>query len=74
MKLYENKEKGLYEQASKIEDEIDKLTDKMDKNHIIRMNQGICTPIVGAQYMALATNTERIADHLFNIGKITNEF
>ena len=74
MKLYENKEEGLYEQALKIEDEIDKLTDKMDKNHIIRMNQGICTPIVGAQYMALATNTERIADHLFNIGKITNEF
>lgn len=74
MKLYESKEDGLYEQASAIEDEIDTLTDKMDKNHIIRMNQGICTTIVGAQYMALATNTERIADHIFNIGKITNSF
>lgn len=74
MHMYEDKTLALYDEASAIEDEIDTLTDKMDKNHIIRMNQGICTPIVGAQYMALATNTERIADHIFNIAKIAREF
>ena len=73
MNMYENLDCDLYEQASVIENEIDILTDKMDKNHITRMNQGICTPIVGAQYMALATNTERIADHLFNIGKMVRD-
>ena len=72
MRLYEGKDKNAYDEASDLENEIDILTERMDQNHIIRMNEGICTPIVGAQYMALATNTERIADHLFNIAKITN--
>lgn len=67
---YDKKDKSLYDEASDIENEIDFLTERMDQNHIIRMNEGICTPSVGAQYMALATNTERIADHLFNIAKI----
>jgi len=73
IQMYEDKKTELYEESSEIENEIDILTEKMDKNHITRMNAGICTPIVGDQYMALATNTERIADHIFNIGKIVNE-
>ncbi len=73
MNMYRTKDKEAYQKASDIESEIDVLTDKMDKNHITRMNEGICTPMVGAQYMALATNTERIADHMFNIAKIVKE-
>lgn len=73
MSLYETNDRSLYELSSQLENEIDILTEKMDKNHIIRMNQGTCTPLVGAKYMALATNTERIADHIFNIGKIAKD-
>ena len=58
-----------YFEAEKIEDEIDKITSRMGENHIIRLNEGTCTPITGAQYLELANNSERIADHFINVGK-----
>jgi phosphate uptake regulator len=33
------------------------------------MEKGICTPSVGAQYLELSSNAERIADHMINIAK-----
>jgi len=43
-------------------------------NHIveeaeIRLNEGTCTPVTGAQYLELANNSERVADHIINVGK-----
>ena len=34
-----------------------------------RMEKGICTPSVGAQYLELSSNAERMADHMINIAK-----
>ena len=65
----QNDEKAL-EEAYRIEDEIDRITARMDENHIIRLNEGICTAIAGSQYMSLASNSERIADHFINVGKM----
>lgn len=62
------------EEANKIEDEIDIITEKMAKNHIKRLNQGICTPLVGAQYLSLASNAERVADHYINVAKVIKEW
>lgn len=58
-----------YEIAEEIEEKIDAITDRMGENHIIRLNEGTCTPITGAQYLELANNSERIADHFINVGK-----
>lgn len=58
-----------FDRAEQIEDEIDKLTDVMGQNHIDRLVRGVCTPSVGAEYLSLAQNSERIADHLINMGK-----
>lgn len=58
-----------YEEAEKIEEQIDAITDRMGDNHIIRLNAGTCTPLTGAQYLELANNSERIADHFINVGK-----
>ena len=55
--------------ANRIEDEIDDYTDLMEKNHIERLVRGVCTPSVGAEYLSLAQNAERVADHLTNMGK-----
>ena len=41
----------------------------MEDNHITRLNEGVCTAKVGAQYLSLTSNTERIADHLVNVAK-----
>ena len=65
----QNDEKAL-EEAYRIEDEIDRITARMDENHIIRLNEGICTAVAGSQYMSLASNSERIADHFINVGKM----
>lgn len=57
------------EMAYDIEEQIDHFTDSMAENHIRRLNEGVCTLDVGAKYLALASDTERVADHLINFGK-----
>ena len=56
------------ERAYLIEDKIDDLTKQMERNHIQRLIDGDCTPQVGSEYLSLAQNAERIADHLINVG------
>ncbi|MBR4574294.1 MAG: Na/Pi cotransporter family protein [Lachnospiraceae bacterium] len=74
IKAYTNKDKEALAEAYRIEDEVDRITTRMEENHIIRLNEGICTAIVGSQYMSLASNSERIADHFINMGKMVNEW
>ena len=74
IKAYTMKDKEALDEAYKIEDEVDRITSRMEENHIIRLNEGICTAIVGSQYMSLASNSERIADHFINMGKMVNEW
>lgn len=74
MAAYVNLDFDALHNAEQIEDEIDRITARMEDNHIKRMNEGICTPMVGAQYMSLASNAERIADHFMNVGKCIKEF
>lgn len=71
---YTNKDSESLQKAYKIEDNVDHITKRMGENHIIRLNSGICTALVGTQYMSLASNSERIADHLVNVGKMINEW
>ncbi len=59
--------------ADQIEDEIDDYTNMMERNHINRLVDGVCTPSVGAEYLSLAQNSERIADHLINVANTIKE-
>lgn len=70
---YRNNDLEALEWAYIIEDEIDDLTDEMEHNHIKRLIDGECTPQVGAEYLSLAKNAERIADHLINVGNTIKE-
>ena len=54
--------------AYQIEDEIDEITDSMERNHIQRLSLGVCNPAAGAEYISLAQNSERVADHFINVG------
>ncbi|MBQ7464250.1 MAG: Na/Pi cotransporter family protein [Lachnospiraceae bacterium] len=74
IKAYTDKDRGALDEAYAIEDEVDRITNRMGENHIIRLNKGICTAVVGSQYMSLASNSERIADHFINMGKMINEW
>ena len=67
MEVYINHDRKALEAAYAIEDRIDDVTDEMAANHIARLDAGVCTPDVGAQYLSLASNAERVADHLVNV-------
>lgn len=62
------------ERANLIEDKIDSITLRMESNHIERLVAGECRPQVGAEYISLAQNSERVADHLINVGKSIRKF
>lgn len=74
MKAYVNKDLALLEEANQIEDKIDDFTEQMQDGHIRRMDQGICTSDIGAQYMSLASNAERVADHFINVAKTIKDY
>ena len=57
------------EKAFETEEAVDDFTAQMAENHIRRLSKGSCTPEVGAQYLSLSTNVERIADHYINVAK-----
>lgn len=73
MIAYHNKDLEALERANTIEDHIDDLTEEMERNHIRRLNDGTCSPAVGAEYLSLAQNAERVADHLINVGNTVKD-
>jgi phosphate:Na+ symporter len=69
IEAYQNEDLKALDKANAIEEEIDDYTRRMEEGHIARMEKGICTPSVGAQYLELSSNAERIADHMINVAK-----
>ena len=69
MQAYHKLDLSALGHANQIEDEIDQLTDEMERNHIQRLALDICNPQVGTEYISLAQNSERIADHFINVAK-----
>lgn len=67
MFAYENNDKNALTKAYSIEEYIDDLTDKMAENHIIRLENGQCSADVGARYLSLTSDSERVADHFINV-------
>ncbi|MBO4554891.1 MAG: Na/Pi cotransporter family protein [Clostridia bacterium] len=74
MKAYVSRDFLALAEADKIEDQIDDLTDQMSENHIQRLADGTCTPDVGAHYLSLCSNAERVADHFINVAKTIRDF
>ena len=67
MDTYENGNRLSLIKALKVEEQIDTQTKKMSENHIDRLNRKRCSADVGAQFLKLASDIERIGDHLTNI-------
>ncbi len=51
------------------EDLIDKMERTFRKNHIIRLNEGSCTPQAGMVFVDIVSNLERVGDHAVNIAE-----
>ena len=73
MKAYTTRSEAVLEEAYEIEETVDTVTDNMADRHIERLGQGICSPTVGAEYLSMTSDIERIADHFINVGKTIRE-
>mgnify|MGYP003396870538 FL=1 len=51
------------------EDQIDQMERKLRKNHIVRLNNGICTGYAGVIFVDIISNLERVGDHAANIAE-----
>nr|WP_026584512.1 Na/Pi cotransporter family protein [Bacillus sp. J33] len=51
------------------EEEIDKMERKLRKQHILRLNEGLCSGQAGIVYVDIVSNLERIGDHAVNIAE-----
>lgn len=69
MKAYMEVNIDALNEANKTEDIVDELTDKMADKNVERLSKNEYDPTVGAQYLEFASDSERIADHLINVGK-----
>ncbi len=67
MDAYENGNRLSFIKSMKIEDKVDELSKKMAENHIARLSRNQCSAEAGAQFLKLASDVERIGDHLINI-------
>ncbi|WP_195574124.1 Na/Pi cotransporter family protein [Paenibacillus sp. 1001270B_150601_E10] len=60
------------ESASEVlvyESKLDQMEESFRKNHIMRLNQGLCTGTSGAIYLDILSNLERVGDHSKNIAQ-----
>ncbi len=73
METYDKADREILKEAHEVEQEIDGLTEAMADNHIQRLSDGICTVGVGAEFLALTSDMERVADHYYNVGKSIKE-
>lgn len=73
LQVYTKHDRQTLKEALAIEDEIDRLTERMTAAHIRRVNEGVFTASTGSQYLALASDAERVADHLVNVANSIKE-
>ena len=65
--VLEKEEETLAKKIINQEDEIDKIAERLEKNHLGRLDEGICSPQAGVLYVDILRNLERIGDHSNNI-------
>ena len=74
IETYKTSSKEAYDKAGEYEDEIDDITDDMADNHVKRMQEGKCTPNIGSYYLSLLSDSERVADHFYNVAKSVKSY
>ncbi len=57
----------LLNKVAEVEDLIDDKKASMSASHVRRLNKGTCSAEVGAIFLSVASNFERIADHMTNV-------
>lgn len=74
MEAYKSETPKLIGKVADFEESVDDLKDAMILNHINRLNCGTCLIESGSLYYALASDCERVSDHIYNVAKSINSF
>nr|WP_201781433.1 Na/Pi cotransporter family protein [Sporosarcina globispora] len=69
LQALDHNDKIAAEHVVKKEEDIDKMERKLRKQHILRLNEGICSGQAGIVYVDIVSNLERIGDHAVNIAE-----
>ncbi|MEI5905830.1 Na/Pi cotransporter family protein [Bacillus spongiae] len=62
-------DQSIAREVAEKEDLIDKMERKLRKQHILRLNEGLCTGQAGIVFVDIISNLERIGDHAVNIAE-----
>ena len=68
MEAFRTRNLALLEGIYPLEQKIDQMEKTLANGHIERLKKNLCTPRMGMIFTDLASNLERVADHLINIG------
>ncbi|RPF55619.1 Na/Pi cotransporter family protein [Aquisalibacillus elongatus] len=66
---YKNMDEDKANEVIQKEQEIDSMERKYRKQHILRLNEGLCTGSAGIVFVDIISNLERIGDHALNIAQ-----
>ncbi|WP_133629209.1 Na/Pi cotransporter family protein [Fonticella tunisiensis] len=69
----ENTDYDAAKSVIEVEKKIDSLEKQLRKDHIERLNRGICNPVSGTVFLDFISNLERIGDHSNNIAQMVLE-
>ncbi|KKB37295.1 Sodium-dependent phosphate transporter [Bacillus thermotolerans] len=69
IKALDTNDLDLAREVTKKEDLIDKMERKLRKQHILRMNEGVCSGQAGIVFVDIVSNLERMGDHAVNIAE-----
>ena len=56
-------------EAGELEERVDSISENMAQRHIERVKTGECEIATGAFYLSLISDSERIADHIYNMAR-----
>ncbi|MDO4772050.1 MAG: Na/Pi cotransporter family protein [Bacillota bacterium] len=73
LKALENEDKYLAKKVIKREYKVDEFERSMRKQHIQRLQEGLCQPEAGIIFLDIISNLERIADHATKISLYVND-
>ncbi|MBE6023570.1 MAG: Na/Pi cotransporter family protein [Cellulosilyticum sp.] len=70
IKAYENNDKAMAEATLPLENQVDRLEEKLRSRHMKRLAREECNPFAGIIYLDMVSNVERISDHASNIAQL----
>ncbi|MBR4435487.1 MAG: Na/Pi cotransporter family protein [Clostridia bacterium] len=67
--FFDGKTEFTIDDIERMEESVDGDVDRIQEQHIRRMEKGNCTPEIGMLFVEILTDLERVADHALNVAQ-----